>query len=773
MPDKIIVCDMTTKYEILKKLKGLYNYKFYSFNDIKRMLKGETLPEALPYLVLNYNYTYEFAKEISNLLLDIEIKDYKSEKLNALVKIKQELIQNGLYDINIAYYDYLKNQDFLIINPLLTQENVALIAELNQLGNVTIDNKKAQYKPSSVHRYQNREFEVIGVFNKIKELVLQGVSLNDIYLLNVDNEYLPFLKRVAYSYDFKINFEGTTSLISSSDIEYFLAEIETKNIDTILEEFKSKEIRKMVVDVINKFNLFKYDLKKLKKFFISVFKEKKYQPKVYSEAIKFGKINETYSDEAHLFIFNFNANVPKYRKDTSYLNDDDKEILGLTTMLESNLLNEAKTIEFLHTYEHIFLSYPLILGKELNVKSVLTESLDLIEKDEDYLFGISSIEDRLYLTRLLDDYLLYGNYHKALDTYDIKDLGYLTYDNRFKQFSREFICENPLAIPKLSYTAIKVYFMCPFYFYLERILNLRKYEETQGIKLGNYAHTLLENSYQENFDYQHLSQELRQALTPKEDFYASLFDEVIQEIKDFNTNFEETTALKEIRLEDVIEVEANGIKLYGKIDKMMCHKDGDNLYLAIIDYKTGGDEMSLANVEDGFNLQLPIYLYLCRHNEEFKNLNVVPLGFFLQKINRKYIGSTEKILENKEKSYRLSGYFTERLSDLVLLDPNMRDSKFIRGLKLTSSNELYKKAKSFNQHNLDDLEKIVGDLIGEVSVAYQNYNFPITPKKIAGTNVSCNHCPYSAICNRQDNDFKYLEKKPFKAREGEKDGLDA
>lgn len=73
-------------------------------------------------------------------------------------------------------------------------------------------------------------------------------------------------------------------------------------------------------------------------------------------------------------------------------------------------------------------------------------------------------------------------------------------------------------------------------------------------------------------------------------------------------------------LEGNIEVKVDELFTFnGRIDKMLYKLDGDNAYIAIIDYKTGGDKPSLNNLEDGLNLQLPSYIYLASNMDEFKD----------------------------------------------------------------------------------------------------------------------------------------------------------
>ena len=49
------------------------------------------------------------------------------------------------------------------------------------------------------------EKEVEFIFNKISELLNQGISINQIKLTNVSNEYIQILKRMSKFYNININ----------------------------------------------------------------------------------------------------------------------------------------------------------------------------------------------------------------------------------------------------------------------------------------------------------------------------------------------------------------------------------------------------------------------------------------------------------------------------------------------------------------------------------------------------------------------------------------
>ena len=61
-----------------------------------------------------YKIKYEIAKVYLDNIKYIENKEYKSNKLNFLVNIKNELIENKLLIIDKYYINYLKNKNICV-----------------------------------------------------------------------------------------------------------------------------------------------------------------------------------------------------------------------------------------------------------------------------------------------------------------------------------------------------------------------------------------------------------------------------------------------------------------------------------------------------------------------------------------------------------------------------------------------------------------------------------------------------------------------------------
>ena len=114
-----------------------------------------------------------------------------------------------------------------------------------------------------------------------------------------------------------------------------------------------------------------------------------------------------------------------------------------------------------------------------------------------------------------------------------------------------------------------------------------------------------------NFQNQIKDIELKDAI--KDKFYFSQMNEILEDLISFNKRHEELSELKNVLCEEHIIYEEGNLKFHGFIDKLLYVEIDGEIYAAIMDYKTGKDYITLDNVEDGFHLQLPSYMYLVSH----------------------------------------------------------------------------------------------------------------------------------------------------------------
>ena len=155
-----------------------------SFNEYKKNYYFDYDIKTIKYLYDKYNMKIENIKELIENLYYIENKEYNNNKLDYLVSIKKELDDNNLLIYNPYFKKYLNwNKIVYGYGQIDEFKTSSLIGAY--IYNYQPINLNRKYKV--LHTNDIKE-ECEYVFNKIVDLLNEGVDINNIYLMNVDSE---------------------------------------------------------------------------------------------------------------------------------------------------------------------------------------------------------------------------------------------------------------------------------------------------------------------------------------------------------------------------------------------------------------------------------------------------------------------------------------------------------------------------------------------------------------------------------------------------------
>ena len=133
----------------------------------------------------------ENAITILDNLYYVEDKNYNNEKLNKLVNYKKELDLNNLLIYDKLFSKILKRRKIIVYGYGLLNSYDKRI-----LSSATIIPFKKHDKKYDIYHSVNIKEEVEFVFQKISDLLKNGIDINNISLMNIDSEYIPYLKRM-------------------------------------------------------------------------------------------------------------------------------------------------------------------------------------------------------------------------------------------------------------------------------------------------------------------------------------------------------------------------------------------------------------------------------------------------------------------------------------------------------------------------------------------------------------------------------------------------
>lgn len=767
-----IICNSDKKQEIIKEADGFKNYIFLSYNELRDKLLGSCDNEALFALVNNYDLSYELAEEYIKYMPYIENKTYGNLKLDSLVSAKNYLINNNLFKKDEFFLYRLRQYSITFINQDNSNEHQILIEEAKKYTNVYEIKADFTKYDINVYAYKNITDECIDVFNQIKQLSRNGISLNNIFIENVDDSYSFIFNRLSKHYNLPILLPKKRNILTTELAQSFISLSNSLDSysDILANLDNGSEYYNDIFNIIVDYNLedkkpfdyiqfFKYKLKNI------AYKQNKYTEMVSTKA------KDIYSDNDYVFYVGLNlGSVPKTYKDDGYLNDTELTQLGLSTSIIKNKNSKNKLIKKLTETKNIFISFKERATNE-ELPSNIIKELSITPKRKEIIYGLSKKEDDLRLATAISNLNKYKINDEALEKYNAEHISLFTYDNKYSGLSYDQI-DNLYKDKKLkfSYSSIKKFFACPFSYYCDKLLGLDDFESNMAARLGSFSHGVLEDSYNDDFSFIDSVNKNKDeyAQNNKDRFYFKMMEAVLSSLIEFNRLHEDKNELNIIKREPHFSYEKNDYIYHGYIDKLLYTEIDNEIYAAIIDYKTGKDIISLDNVEDGVNLQLPTYMFLLNNYEEFKGKKIHIVGIYLQKVNIIALDNTIDLEEQRNKKFRLEGYSSSNLELLKMIDPYYSSSDYIAGMGTKKDGGFKQFAKVITEEESAKLIALVGKLADDASNRIHAAKFEIAPIKIEGKNKSCTFCKHKDICNVRYEDFIELEKKPFK--KVEKDG---
>ena len=440
-------------------------------------------------------------------------------------------------------------------------------------------------------------------------------------------------------------------------------------------------------------------------------------------------------------------------------------------------------------------------------------NLEIFKQEDnfgDLLFSLEGRENGFIEMGITQDKIL----KSVLENYFSKDEEYKDKINKEKENAgfkdSELIVSEELA-EKLFYdinmssTKLDAYVNCPFSYFCKYILGLKSESspKMQMNDIGKFIHKILEifmlKIRDENIEFKNISDVfIREEAEKIIDSYLSsvikdyefktdrfkyllrrlnkVIYEIIKNLRDEFKTCDFIPADFELGINDKktdnsvapIEIGIPGkgsLKVTGIIDRIDIYKEekDKNVYIRIVDYKTGSKKFNLSDVLTGINLQMFIYLFSVWHNaggryngEEEQDL--IPAGVLYMpsktpKYERKAKMSDDDIHEEKSKNFTRSGLFLRDEKILNAMEHNL-DGRYIPIKLKEDKNINFKKSTASgvlaSLEQIGRLERYVTASLENIAIELSGGKAHILPFK--GKVDSCAFCDMKRICRFEDND---------------------
>lgn len=192
--------------------------------------------------------------------------------------------------------------------------------------------------------------------------------------------------------------------------------------------------------------------------------------------------------------------------------------------------------------------------------------------------------------------------------------------------------------------------------------------------------------------------------------------------------------------------DGGAVRLYGTIDRVDTYRRGEDVYVRIVDYKTGTKELSVANIEKGQEMQMLLYLFAVWKTEDKD---------FLSRI-----GATAGHVYPAGVQYymaKLPNLKLDRAGDAQSVEELARASVTRDGITLDDEGVRLAQDKSegriYSTKHLATLEKF-GELLETVEENVRSIGMRLKSGSAAARwngdkNKECQYCAMRAVCRKE------------------------
>src|SRR5574344_784671 len=224
--ETVIICNNDNKLELLNKMNEsnkIYPIHFLTMNELIKRYYFDYDEKTIYNVMKQYKVNEDIAKIYIDNIYYIDNIGYKSEKLNKLVDIKKDLLDNQLLILDNEFKEYIKTVDIIIYKLDINKYQKRLLDEINSITNVKVIDKYYNNYKHTVYSFNTIDEEVEYVAYQICDLINNGIDINNIKITNIDKDYNNTIKRIFKLYNIPINLDNNISIYSTKIVKDFLS----------------------------------------------------------------------------------------------------------------------------------------------------------------------------------------------------------------------------------------------------------------------------------------------------------------------------------------------------------------------------------------------------------------------------------------------------------------------------------------------------------------------------------------------------------------------
>lgn len=348
----------------------------------------------------------------------------------------------------------------------------------------------------------------------------------------------------------------------------------------------------------------------------------------------------------------------------------------------------------------------------------------------------------------------------------------------------------------MTQSRLEKYIKCHFLYYCQYVLKLRETEVANFnfANTGSFIHRILECFMRQVVDENGLKKELlpdeisyaisleteryivelfRDKVPPSKRLLhhferlkklallvaSDLYNEICE--SDFTPKFFELSIGRgkdpklppyEISLKDGSTILLNGV-----VDRVDIFKKNNEVYIKIVDYKTGSKKFSMSDIEKGLNTQMLLYLFAicntnsssfkeelgCNNGDTLKPASVMYVSTLVSPTNTSISSSQTEIMATASEQIIRDGLILNDPEIIKALNQN-NSSKYLANIKLASTGE-YKGKALVTYDDFAAIEDFINQTLSDISKELRGGNASAEPLKVGNT-FPCDYCKMKQFC---------------------------
>ena len=212
--------------------------------------------------------------------------------------------------------------------------------------------------------------------------------------------------------------------------------------------------------------------------------------------------------------------------------------------------------------------------------------------------------------------------------------------------------------------------------------------------------------------------------------------------------------------------------LRGRIDRLDTYEEENNLYVKVMDYKSGEQQFQLAAFYYGLQLQLVVYLNAAMELQKKQNpdKNVVPAAFVYYHVSDPMVEGKEGITEEEieqmiKQKLRVSGIVNKEPAVLNSLDQTHPEKSDVIPVEYKKDGSLSSRSSVMEQEQIETLQKYAMKKVEALGKEIAEGNIAIHPTVFKDRD-SCTFCQFKEVCSF-DRRLQGYEKEELKDLETE------